>query len=107
MWSQTSLSARKDICFRESSASCGRDSMRMAYRCPHLPQTTVSIGVSLGTASAVPRIRLATLGLTNGVHDADAVRDHCRHLGRFHDPAIEHRSPATRYGEPAVSLHSP
>src|ERR1051326_226623 len=50
MWSQTSVSARKDACLRESSASCGKDSLRMAYRCPHLLQTTVSIGLSPGTA---------------------------------------------------------
>src|SRR3954463_4341492 len=107
MWSQTSLSATKEACFFESPTSCDEDSMRMAYRCPHLPQTTVSIGVSLGTASAVPRIRLATLGLTNGVHDADAVRDHCRHHGRFHGPGHHRRRPQTRCGEPAVSLHLP
>src|SRR5579864_81740 len=79
MWSQTSLSARKDICFRESSAFCGEDSTRMAYRCPQFPQTTVSMDASWRRASAVPLIRLATLGFTNGVHDADADRDHCRH----------------------------
>src|SRR5712675_108790 len=76
MWSQTSWSATKEACFRESSASCEAGSERMAYRCPHLLQTTVSIELSWET-SAVPLIRLATLGLTNGVHDAAAVRDHC------------------------------
>src|SRR6185503_17306318 len=105
MWSHTSLSARKDTCFRESSAFCGKDSMRMAYRCPHLLQTTVSIGLSLGTTSAVPRIRLATLGLTNGVHDAGAVLDHCRH-GHFHAPG-HHRHRQNRCGEPVVWLRLP
>src|SRR5579864_6954197 len=103
MWSHTSLSATKDACLRESSAFCDEDSMRMAYRCPHLPQTTVSIGVSLGTTSAVPLIRLATLGLTNVVHDAGAVRDHCRH-GRFH---ARRRHRQTRCAELAVLLHLP
>src|SRR5690349_6521318 len=103
MWSHTSLSATKEACFRESSAFCDEDSMRMAYRCPHLPQTTVSMGASLGTTSAVPRIRLATLGLTNGVHDAGAVRDHFRH-GRFHGLG-HHRRRRIRCGELAVSLH--
>src|ERR1041385_2281051 len=100
MWSQTSVSARKDACLRESSASCGKDSLRMAYRCPHLLQTTVSIGLSPRTASADPLIRLATLAFTNGVHDAGAVRDHCPHA-RFH--GLGHRR--IRCGELAVSLH--
>src|SRR5258708_4689332 len=103
MWSQTSLSATKDACFRESSASCDGDSARMAYRCPHLPQTTVSIAVSLGTASAVPLMRLATLGLTNVVHDAGAVRDHCRQ-GPFR--ARGTRRAQAGCGEPAVLPHS-
>src|SRR6476619_309386 len=100
MWSHTSLSATKDACFRESPASCDKDSMRMAYRCPHLLQTTVSIGPPLGTTSAVPLIRLATLGLTNAVPDVDAVRDHCRH-GHCH--ARRHRQ--TRCAELEVLLH--
>src|SRR5579871_532402 len=103
MWSHTSLSATKDACFRESPGSCDEASMRMAYRCPHLLQTTVSIGVSLGTTSAVPRIRRATLGLTNVVPGADAVRDHCRH-GRCH--ARRHRR-QTRCAELGVLLHLP
>src|SRR5690348_6822936 len=106
MWSQTSLSATKEACFFESPTSCDEDSMRMAYRCPHLLQTTVSIGVSLGTASAVPRIRLATLGLTNAVHDAGAVRDHCRH-DHFHGLGHHHRRLQIRCGELAVLLHLP
>src|SRR4051812_11899272 len=103
MWSQTSLSARNDTCLRESSAFCSEDSVRMAYRCPHLPQTTVSIDVSLGTTSTVPLIRLATLGLTNAVHDADAGRDHCHH-GHCHVRGHRHRR-QTRYGELVAVLH--
>ena len=61
--------------------------------------------VSLGTTSAVPRIRLATLGLTNAVHDAGAVRDHCRH-GHFHGRG-HHRRLQIRYAELVVLLHLP
>src|SRR6185503_9570429 len=93
MWSQTSLSVRKDTCLRESSAFCGDDSVRMAYRCPHLPQTTVSIDVSSRTTSAVPLIRLAMLGLTNAVHDAGVGRDHCH---RGHCLARRHVRHQTR-----------
>src|SRR5882724_33207 len=102
MWSQTSWSATNEACFRESSASCEAASMRMAYRCPHLPQTTVSIGVSLGTTSAVPLTRLATLGLTNAVPDAAAALDHYRH-----DRCLVRLRHQTRCAELAVLLHLP
>src|SRR5882724_2951607 len=98
MWSQTSWSATKEACFRESAASCDAGSMRMAYRCPHLPQTTVSIGVSLGTTPAVPLRRLATLGLTNEVPVAAVARDRCLFRRRLRRQ--------TRCGELAVLLHS-
>src|ERR1700724_2912691 len=103
MWSQTSWSATNEACFRESSASCDAAFMRMAYRCPHLPQTTVSIGVSLGTTSAVPRTRLVRLGLTNPVHEPYVGHHgHCRH-DRCHVRRLRHQ---TRCGELAALLHS-
>lgn len=68
----------------------------MENRCPHLPQTTVSIELVAEAASAVPRIRLATLGdFTNAAPGAAVGRD------RYPVPLRRLRN----YVVPEVSLH--
>src|ERR1044071_2346193 len=101
MWSQTSCSVTNETCFFASSTSNDATSRRMANRCPHLPQTTVSMECPLETASPVPRIRLAMLGsFTNAAPGAVAGRDHC------HDHCHVHRHRRQSCAEPVVWLHS-